>query len=246
MEIKPKKAMIFAAGLGTRLGSATRDMPKALVEINGYPLLEIVLRKLEKFAYTDVVINVHHFADKIIDFAAHYKGNINLHISDESSQLLDTGGGLFKASHFFGDEPFLLHNCDVMSNIDIDRMLSQHLDNKAIATLAVRDRFTSRYFLFSKDYILSGWKNFTTGQEIITRQQDEYIPMAFSGIHMINPKIFQLYKAEKPKFSTTEMYLELSKKHEIKAYVDIADYWSDVGKPDDLKEAEKYFHKFFV
>jgi len=239
------KAMIFAAGLGTRLRPLTDNKPKALVEINGVSLLELVIRRLISFDYTDIIVNVHHFSDDVISFLQS-KNNfgVNITISDERDMLLDTGGGLQKAAWFFNDnKPFLVHNVDVISNIDLTKMYDFHCESNGLATLAVMQRETSRYFLFNSQMELCGWKNITTN-ELISLGIDDYSLslFAFSGIHIIDPKIFQ-YIDESGKFSMTNVYLKLANKHIIKGFAHNESWWMDLGKPEAIKKAEQLINQ---
>jgi len=240
------KAMIFAAGLGTRLRPLTNDRPKALVEIGGKTMLERVIVKLAEAGFDDITINIHHFGEKIIDFLE--KNNnfgLNVHISDERDLLLDTGGGILKARPFLdGDEPFLVHNADILTNIDLLAMYQRHAESGAMATLLVKDRKTSRYFVFDDDYRLQGWINKSTGEtrpEQFVHREGMH-ELAFGGIHVISPSIFQeleSYSKGQPKFSVTPFYVDECHNHVIKGYVQDAPYtWLDVGKPETLKEAE--------
>ncbi|MFH1319300.1 MAG: nucleotidyltransferase family protein [Bacteroidota bacterium] len=232
------KAIIFAAGLGTRLSPLTDKKPKALIEINGIPLLEIVIERLKFSGIRDMIINVHHFAGMIIDFL-NKKENfwINISVSDESDLLLDTGGGLKKASWFFDDnKPFLAHNVDILSNIDLNRLYEAHCRSDALATLVVRKRKTSRYFLFDKKMTLCGWKNTTTNEvKYIKSSGSDLTPLAFSGIQIIDPSIFDLL--DEGVFSITGTYLDLAKDHKIQAFADDSTLWMDLGKKQDLDEA---------
>jgi NDP-sugar pyrophosphorylase family protein len=235
------KAMIFAAGLGTRLKPLTDNKPKALVEIKNIPLLQIVLTKLKDYGFDEVIINVHHFADKIIDYLES-KNNFGIHIqiSDERDLLLDTGGGLKKASWFFNDgKPFLVYNVDVLSDIDFHKLYRTHLLTNSFVTLAVRNRESQRYFLFNKENILCGWKNIKTGDTKITRQSESQLkPLANSGIQIIDPRIFNLMPDEKV-FSIIDLYLKLAPDYKISAFIHDENYWLDLGKKENLAEAEK-------
>ena len=237
------KAMIFAAGLGTRLGSATTNTPKALIKIKGYSLLEIAINRLLSNGFNQIIINVHHYAEQIINFAEKYRGDAHLYISDEREKLLDTGGGLFKAASFFENEKaFLVYNADILCTLDLRKVFNYHIENKGLATLVVRQRDTARQLLFDKKNLLCGWINNKTEEKIINRPCLNPKKLAFSGIHIINPEIFTLYKPQNnTPFSTTQMYLELSKKHSIIAFPDHHSNWLDVGKPETLKEAEDNF-----
>lgn len=239
------KAMIFAAGKGIRLKPLTDNTPKALVKINEIPMLEHVIIKLKNSGVSEIIINIHYLADQIIDFLKE-KNNfgIRIEISDERNQLLDTGGGLKKASWFFDDnKPFIVHNVDVVSNIDLKQMIDYHMKTNALATLAVRNRNTSRYFLFNKENNLCGWENVIKSERIITKPAEKYNSLAFSGIHIINPEIFHYFKYDNA-FSIVETYLELSKNQLIIAYNHSNDYWFDIGKPENLKLAEEYLKQF--
>lgn len=237
--------MIFAAGLGTRLKPLTDNKPKALVEVNGKPLLEHTIEKLQQYGYSDIIINVHHFVDQLKEFLVQ-KNNFGIHIgiSDESDQLLDTGGGLKKASWFFNDnKPFLVHNVDVLSDIDLKILYQSHIQSNSIATLAVKQRDTYRYFLFDDLLNLCGWKNINTGELKISKgNSDTMTPLAFSGIQMLSPKIFELI-SETGKFSMIDVYLRLATYNHITGFRHDTGYWLDLGKPDNIKEAENILNK---
>jgi NDP-sugar pyrophosphorylase family protein len=235
--LKVMKAIIFAAGKGTRLKPFTDTIPKALVEINGVTLLETTIKKLILFGFNEIIINVHHFADQVIEFLKE-KNNfgIRIEISDERDLLLDTGGGLKKASKFFDDnKPFLAHNVDIISNVNLKDMYEFHINSNVLATVAVKDRESQRYFLFNEAGILSGWGNTKTNEEIITRPKSTPLTkLAFSGIHVINPAIFSLMPEENV-FSITNFYLNLSCLHNINAYKHDETFWIDLGKVENLK-----------
>jgi NDP-sugar pyrophosphorylase family protein len=236
------KAMILAAGLGTRLQPLTLTKPKALVEVNGAPMLELVIRKLIREGFDDIIINVHHFADQIVGFLkAHQNFNISITISDESDLLLDTGGGILKARRFFNDgKPFLVHNVDILSEINLKALYNFHTKYHPLATLAVKDRRTSRSLLINKDHELCGWKNNQSGETIIVKKpEEELIPIAFSAIHVISPEIFPLI-SEQGVFSIRDVYLRLARVHPILTWRHDQDLWFDVGNIANLKEAEKY------
>lgn len=227
------KAMILAAGLGTRLRPVTDSIPKALVVCNGKTLLEQSLRHLKVNGINEVIINVHHFAGKIIEYLkVNDNFGLNITLSDESEQLLDTGGGIKKASWFFtGCQAIIVRNVDVISDLDLKDVIRFHVEQLPLATLVVRNRKTARNFLFDKDMTLSGWENLETGASIITRKGNEPLHLfAFSGIQVLDPKIMELI-TEEGKFSLTEMYLRLAKDHHIKGYVDNNSFWQDAGKP---------------
>jgi NDP-sugar pyrophosphorylase family protein len=239
------KAMILAAGLGTRLRPLTNDRPKALVEVGGRPLLEITLARLRSFGINDVIINVHHFAEMIVDYL---KANNNFGMDIEVSRedvLLDTGGGLKKAAHFFEDskldEPFILHNVDVISTIDLARMTQFHSEHKALATLAVQDRETSRYLLFDEQHQLCGRRAGQNGKTELVRPSPKPQALAFSGIHVISPRIFGLM-TEEGIFSIIPTYLRLALQGEaILAFRADEYYWRDLGQPENVAEAAREF-----
>jgi len=237
------KAMIFAAGLGTRLQYETAAKPKALVEVAGKPLLWHAISKIKNAGISEVVVNVHHFADQVIKYIKSNDFGIIVHVSDERELLLETGGGLKKAAPFFtGTEPILIYNVDILSNIDLSRLVAEHLKSGAIATLAVRKRETQRYLKFNTEKQLVGWINKKTGETKISRPHDFELAeeMAFSGIHVVQPVIFDLMP-ETARFSITDFYLDIAETHTIKAFYDTSDLWIDVGKPEQLEEARRIF-----
>lgn len=229
------KAMIFAAGLGTRLKPITNDKPKALVEINGISLLEITIKKLIRFGFTELIINVHHFADQIISFIKQNSFEADIHISHEKNVLLNTGGGLKQAQWFFDDgNPFLLYNVDIITDLDLKSFYDSHLKDDSIATLAVRDRKSSRKLLFDENELLCGWKDIKKDKLKITRKSREKTELAFSGIHVIDPKIFK-YFSQQEEFSIIDFYLDVSKTEKIRAFRHNETSWQDVGKLNDLQ-----------
>ena len=240
------KAMVLAAGLGTRLRPLTNDRPKALVEVNGRSLLEITLTRLRDFGIRDVMINVHHYADMVMD---HVKaaGNFGMQIEfSREGVLLDTGGGLKKAAWFLEgdsrahkDEPFILHNVDMISTIDLQRMLRQHKESAALVTLAVQERKTSRYLLFNDQLQLCGRRLVKEEKTEIVRPSEHLSELAFSGIHLISPRIFPLL-TEDGIFSIIPAYLRLSAEGEkIQAFRADEYYWRDLGKPENIRQAEE-------
>jgi len=287
------KAMILAAGLGTRLRPLTDTRPKALVELNNRTLLEITLTLLRTFGVTEAIINVHHFADMVIDYLKSKNNfNMRLEISREDDQLLDTGGGLKKAAWFFQEnvaqggvraalrpspnsdpEPFFLHNVDIITTIDLNAMLQFHKENQALATLAVRSRESGRQLLFNDQLQLSGRR--ISGQDSVilseaknpgtisaqpttdetahvsvhsplatshsplpqSKEPSLLLPLAFSGIHIISPRLLPLLTETGP-FSIIDSYLRLSSQgQKILAFRHDASYWRDLGKPADLAQA---------
>jgi NDP-sugar pyrophosphorylase family protein len=235
------KAIIFAAGLGTRLKPLTDNRPKALIELNGNPLIWHTINNLKKHGINEVVVNVHHHAQMLINYLKNTNFGIDVNISDERSFLLDTGGGLLNARQFLdGEEPFIAINVDIISSVDIEKVIEFHKKNRPLATLVVRKRQTGRLLLFDKNHRLTGWKNIDTGQEIILSEDYMHsIPLAFSGIHIISPDIFNLI-SEKGKFSIVDLYLRLAKDHPIIGYEDASDFWLDLGKPGQIKIAGEY------
>ena len=234
------KAMILAAGLGTRLKPLTDKIPKALVPINQKPMIEVLIERLISFGIKDVIINVHHFAEQIIQFLKE-KNNfgINIEISDESDLLLDTGGGVKKASWFFKNEDsFLVHNVDAFTNIDLNKLLAKHNSTNAIATLALKERESSRKLLFNQHNELYGWKNLKTGEEKIVRQNqynlNEY---AFSGVQIMSSKCFSTMPEEKV-FSLIDFYLLAVKTEKISGFIHNEDYFVDLGKIENIRLAE--------
>jgi NDP-sugar pyrophosphorylase family protein len=242
------KAMILAAGLGTRLRPLTDNRPKALAEIDARTLLEITLSRLRKFGVSDVIINVHHFADMIVEYL---KSNNNFGMRIEVSreeELLDTGGGLKKAAHFFagdssrpdssGQEPFIVHNVDVLSAIDLRRMVQFHTENQALATLAVQDRKTSRYLLFDDQLQLRG-RRFGDDRPELVGGCEHAQSLAFSGIHVISPLLLPMM-IEDGAFSIIDTYLRLASQGEkILAFRADEYYWRDLGRPEDVAQAAK-------
>jgi NDP-sugar pyrophosphorylase family protein len=238
------KAMILAAGLGTRLRPLTNDRPKALVEIGGRTLLEITLARLRTFGICEVIVNAHHFADKLVEYL---KANDNFGMSIEISReeiLLDTGGGLKKAASFFlgdshnhAEEPIVVHNVDVISTIDLTRMAKAHTANHALATLAVQDRETSRYLLFDEQLHLCGRRIGRDAPLEMARPSRHIQPLAFGGIHIVSPRFFAKL-TEQGVFSIVNSYLRLAGQGEtILGFRADEYYWRDLGRPDDLKQA---------
>ena len=239
------KAMIFAAGLGTRLKPYTETMPKALVPVAGTPMLEILIKQLIGSGINQIIINVHHFAGQIIDFLTQNKNfGVDITISNEEDLLLDTGGGLKKAAWFFNDEqPFLVQNVDVISDLNYAEMLERHVQNGSLATLALCRRETSRYFLFDEKLQLCGWENTKTMEVKMVRPHAEKLErLAFSGIHIIDPAIFNLMHSE-GKFSIVDTYLELAVSHKITGFEHNPANWVDMGKPEELQKAEIILEK---
>ncbi len=236
------KAMILAAGLGTRLKPLTAERPKALVKVNGKPLLQILIERLKAFAIGEIIINVHHFGRQIIDFVQQHD-SFGLHIEfSVEDALLDTGGGLKKAAWFFDDgQPFLVHNVDVLTDLDYMRMLRYHNETQALVTLAVRRRKTSRYFLFDERRRLCGWRNTAAGREALARSAAGALQeFSFMGIHVISPEIFSLMN-ETGQFSIVQAYLRLAAQQNIVAFPAGNYRWLDLGKKESFAQAERLF-----
>jgi NDP-sugar pyrophosphorylase family protein len=243
------KAMILAAGLGTRLRPLTNDRPKALVELAGQSLLEITLHRLRSLGIQDVVVNAHHFANRVVDYLeAHRNFGMNIAVSLEPD-LLDTGGGLLHAAPFFlngpdSSEPFLVHNVDILSEIDIPRMVQFHAEQNALATLAVQKRESSRQLLFDQRGLLCGRSTKQpSGSDNIElahssrADADSLSPLAFAGIHVLSPRIFSLI-TEEGAFSIIPTYLRLAAQGEtIQAFSIGNAYWRDLGKPKSILDA---------
>ena len=235
--------MIFAAGLGTRLKPLTDHMPKALVPVAGKPMLEHVILKLIASGFNEIVINVHHFAEQIIDFLKE-KNNfgIKIWISDETEELLDTGGGIKKASSLL-NEPFLVHNADILSNVDLKALYDFHIASENDATLLVSPRKTVRYLLFDQTNRLCGWINKDTLQtkpEGFIYQPEEQQEYAFGGIHIISPSLFKYMEEWTGKFSIMDFYLQTCQKAKLGGYAKEDLQLIDIGKPDTLAKAEEF------
>jgi MurNAc alpha-1-phosphate uridylyltransferase len=240
--VRGMKAMILGAGLGTRLKPWTDHHPKALALVNGKSLLQRNIEYLQQFEITEVIVNVHHFADQIIDAVKKNNGwGSTVTISDETAEILETGGGLKKASWYLQNEDaFVLMNVDILTDLNLQAVIQQHRNSNAIATLAVTERTTSRYFLFNDKNELCGWRNVNTGDEKIVRQSPDLHQKAFSGIHVISGDIFK-YLTREGKFSMVDVYLDLAKEYFIQSFDHSESRFIDVGKPDSIGKAEKIF-----
>lgn len=269
------KAMIVAAGLGTRLKPLTDSIPKALVPVAGKPLLEHVIRKLVAAGVTEIVINVHHFPQQIIQFVKEKQNfGVKIHFSDETDHLLETGGGIKKARKWLegktvstasskpaddsepnsqvgftsnvhnAEDPFLVHNVDILSNLDTAALLTQHQRTQPLATLVVSERETFRYFLFDDDNRLRGWTNLKTGEvkPADLRHPELYRKLAFSGIQVLSPAIFKLMESWPERFSITDFYLENLKDHTILGFLQENYQMIDVGKPGSIETATLMFN----
>lgn len=235
------KGMIFAAGIGSRLKPLTDSVPKALVKIGDKTLLELVIQKFIQNGINEIIINTHHFARQIEDFLENRNYfNTRITLSHEPV-LLDTGGGLKKAAHFFDDgRPFIVHNVDILSDVDLNLLIKTHTTHNPLATIAVSRRETSRYFLFDRELRLQGWRNEKNGQEIVFVEDKLNLQkLAFSGIHCISPEFFKFFP-DTEKFSIIDTYLQAIKKGgAIQGWIPPNKFWIDVGKPEQLSRANE-------
>jgi len=236
------KAMILAAGMGTRLKPLTNEMPKALIPVGGIPMLEHIILKIKAAGFTHLIVNIHHFGEQIIDFLTS-KDNfgMNISISDERHYLLDTGGAINQVKGFLlDDEPFLVHNVDIFSDVDIKLMYYTHIRTNSLATLLVSHRTTSRNLLFDKDNRLCGWRNSETGEvkpSYPTFSPANCVEFAFGGIHVISPAMLRLMEGWTGKFSIIDFYLSVCQRYPVRFYTEKNLQLIDAGKPNGLKEA---------
>ena len=235
-------AMILAAGLGTRLKALTQDKPKALVSLNDKPLLQHCIENLITNGFHHIVINVHHFGEQIIDFVDHHQFDADIKISDERDLLMDTGGGLIKATPLFKDsKAVLVHNVDIISNVNLGEMSQQFIDSEDDAWLLTQDRETSRKLLFRDDKQLIGWRNKADGNfKWVYDSFGQYQEMAFSGLHFFRSDLFANFEC-KPQ-SVIDLYLQLARQKRIVAKPIQPDYWFDLGKPEQIQSAEAYLN----
>jgi N-acetyl-alpha-D-muramate 1-phosphate uridylyltransferase len=236
------KAMIFAAGLGTRFKPWTDHHPKALAMVNGKSLLQRNIEYLQQYGIQDVVVNVHHFADQIINAVQQNNGwGSRVVISDETNEVLETGGGLLKARPLLeGEEPFITLNADILTDLNLKRLLDYHKDYKPLISFGVTNRKTSRYFLFDEYDRLCGWRNKKTGEEIIAIAKPKLVERAYSCVVVFQPGIFKMIP-QQGKFSLVETYLSLAKDNLILGYDHTGDKFADVGKPESVALAESLF-----
>ncbi len=235
-------AMILAAGLGTRLKALTQDKPKALVPLNGKPLLQHCIENLIANGFNHIVINVHHFGEQIIDFVESHHFNADIQISDERDMLMDTGGGIVKATPLFkNSKAVLVHNVDIISNVNLGEMNQQFLESGDDAWLLTQDRETNRKLLFREDHQLIGWRNKADGNfKWVYDSFGQYQEMAFSGLHFFRKNLFAGFEC-KPQ-SVIDLYLKLAKNDRILSKPIQPDYWFDLGKPEQLEAAENYLN----
>ena len=243
-------AFIFAAGLGTRLKPLTDTMPKALVPVGGKPLLAHVIEKLKAAGCKKIVINIHHFGEMIIDYVKSQNNfGVEILFSDERQMLLETGGAIKHAVDLLGDEPFLIHNVDILSNVDLKALIAAHSKADSAATLLVSKRNSTRALLFSPEGNLTAWTNKTTGEVKSPYENIKIASLgsvtgleefAFSGIHIFSPRLFKYFGAYPEKFSIIDFYLNTCKDEKIKAYTQEGLQLLDVGKLDSLERAEGF------
>ena len=236
------KAMILAAGLGTRLKPWTDEHPKCLAPVNGKSLLQRNIEYLQRHGITEAIVNVHHFAQQILEAIESAKGwGSNISISDERDEVLETGGGLKRAAWYFENQTeFVLMNADVLTDMDLGQMMASHQALRPLASLAVSNRVSSRYFIFDGAGNLSGWKNEKTGELKMVRKVESVFAKAFSGIHVLDTSIFPLIKRE-GKFSMVDVYLDLAMQYDIHAFDHSGSRFIDVGKPESIAIAENNF-----
>jgi MurNAc alpha-1-phosphate uridylyltransferase len=229
------KAMIFAAGLGKRLGRITETIPKALVDINGKTALHLAVEKCSEHGFNDIIINVHHFANLVEDEVMRLnRMGFKISVSDERDKLLETGGGLYKARGFFNNSPFLIYNVDIISDVDLSAMYRFHLEKRGLATLAVRNRDGNRLFMVDNSGLIRGWCNKATGEKILTSSISEGLSeIAFSSMHIVEPEIFKFMS--EGVYTMTTLYLRLAGEHNIFTFRSDEGYWGDIGTPESLK-----------
>jgi NDP-sugar pyrophosphorylase family protein len=235
------KAMIMAAGKGTRMGTISETVPKALLVIEGKTLLRRAVENCNSYGFDDIIVNVHHLSDLVLAEIERIRSDgFRIAVSDEREKLLETGGGLFRARDFFGSEPFLLSNADTITDLDLGNIYRYHLEKQGLATLAVRNRKGNRFFLVDSEGLLRGWCNKAGGERIIRSDKSENLAeVAFSGRHIISPEIFDYM--EDGVYTMTALYLKLIPAHNIFTYLADDGYWLTVGTPMELEEARNFF-----
>lgn len=231
-----RTAMILAAGLGTRLKELTADKPKALVEVAGKPLLQHNIEELIQHGFTTLVINIHHFGEQVIEFLDTHHFDANILVSDERGQLMDTGGGIVQALPFFHDaEAVMVHNVDILSDLDLRRYYDDFLQADDDAWLLTQDRDTSRKLLFDQDGLLVGWCNRTDGSfKWVDQTFENYKELAFSGMHLFRPSLFAEFTYQR--YSIIDLYLQQARRHCVRAVEIAPSYWFDLGKIEDFKK----------
>ena len=244
-------ALILAAGLGTRLGDLTSDRPKALVEVCGRTMLEHQLQHLSAAGFDSFVINIHHFAPKVRAFLEEHKNfGLDIRLSDESDQLLDTGGGIRKAMRLFDNEqPVLVHNVDIFSSVDLKALYNGHIESGADSTLLVAQRSTSRYLYFDTDGLLHGWSNEKTGQVCSPYpdfDKSHFTPCAFQGIHVVSRILLPLLdEVPEPRFSITDFYVDNAARLRLRSVLSDPGNWVDAGKPETLERASQIIRAYY-
>jgi len=237
--------MVLAAGLGTRLGPLTQKQPKALAEAAGKTLLEITLNRLKSEGFTHFIINIHHFGEQILSYLnEHQNFGLDIQISDERNQLMDTGGAILQARPFVPKGKLLLvHNVDIVSSTNLNELLAFHTQNKAAATLVVRERESARKLLFDYTMQLCGWQNCLTKQtkQVNNKPIDAAKAFSFSGIYVIRPEVLDAFTIQP--CSVIDLFLALAENHLLLGFNDQSDLWLDVGKPDQLKQLELLINK---
>jgi NDP-sugar pyrophosphorylase family protein len=234
------KAMIMSAGKGTRLGEITRSMPKVLVDINGKSLLQHAVEYCCSYGFDDIIVNVHYLADMVEEEIKRINAKgFRISVSDERELLLENGGGLYKARHFFDKNPFLVYNADIVTDLDLSSLLDLHLEKKALATLAVRERPGSRFLLTDKDGVLRGWRNVSTGEEILKADSNEGLKsIGFSSVQIIDPEIFSYMR--EGIYTVVDLYLELAVTGRILTRRFDEGYWFNVGTPENLENVREF------
>jgi NDP-sugar pyrophosphorylase family protein len=235
------KAMIFAAGIGKRLGELTSNLPKALIEINRKTVLRMAVEKLTAHGFNDIIVNVHHLADMVEkEIESLRKSGYSITVSDERDLLLETGGGLFKARWFFNNNPFILYNTDIVTDLSLTSLYRFHLEKRGIASLAVRNRPGNRFFLTDSEGIIRGWRNKATGEEVIAGGiPDGLTEIAFSGIHIVNPEIFNYM--QDGIYTMTTLYLRLASDQRIYTFRHNEGFWADIGTKENLEIVRKFY-----
>ncbi len=235
------KAMILAAGLGTRLSPLTDDMPKALVPFKGIPMVEGVIRNLYKAGFREIIVNVHHYADLLKSFLDRLQlAGLSIYVSDETARLMDTGGAVLQArEHFRNDKSFLVHNVDVWTNLDVPAMIRAHQGDNSLVTMAVKKRSTSRSLLFDRENLLAGWRHNETGEErYVSENRENLQDFGNSCIQIINTEFLDFFKDSEP-FPLVPMFLDLAADHRIRAFIHNEDYWYDLGRYENFLLAGK-------
>jgi len=234
------KAMIMAAGKGTRLGKITETIPKVLVDINGKSLLQLAVEKCTRHGFDDIIVNVHHLADIVEDEIKRLNNSgFRITVSDERDLLLENGGGLFKARGFFDKNPFLVYNADIVSDLDLSALYQYHKKKNGLATLAVRNRKGNRYLLVDSEGILKGWCNKSTGEKILAGNVTEDLSeLGFSSMQILDPGIFNYMKDGI--YTVVSLYLQLAPAYKIVTFRCDDGYWFNVGTPEDLDNVRSF------